>query len=227
MKFEERSYSGKIFRPRPEIYFSDETKLLIVATPWGTRSGAKKVIQIIVDFFTASTQDMEATSPFEKLSCLSSEANALRTAALIANDKIYREENKSEFVVGVELFAASIEKNDVVWLQVGHPNILLARQRRGLVPLGSHVDLSLDMSGGNRILPPLPSQLMGLDPTCNITIGSFRPQLNDILMFVSRSAMSERLYLLNQDEWNLAAVSRALAENHPDLAFWSGLLHLN
>ncbi|MDZ4660082.1 MAG: hypothetical protein SGJ18_00550 [Pseudomonadota bacterium] len=226
MKFQERSYSGKIFRPRPEIYFSDENRLLIVATPWGPRSAAKKVSQIILDYFSAAAQDMEATSPFEKLSCLSPIANNLRIATLLANDKIFREENKTEYTSGVELFAASIEKNDVVWLQVGHPNVLLARTGKGVIPLGSHVDLALDIAAGSKILPPLPSQLIGLDMSCNLTIGSFRPQINDKLILVSRSAMSDRIYLLSDKEWNLTSVSQSLAQNHPELAYWLGVLDL-
>ncbi len=226
MIFTERSYSGKIFRPRPEIYFSEDTRLLVVATPWGARSGAKKTVEIIVDYYTSSLQDMEATSPFEKLSCLSPVANSLRIATLLANDRLYREENKSEFTVGVELFIAAIDRYDIVFIQVGHPNILLARKGRGLIPLGSHMDLALDISGTNKVLAPLPSQMIGLDPNANMTIGSFRPQTNDQIILISRSAMADRIYLLSQNEWNLAGISKSLSENHPDLAFWTGLLSL-
>jgi hypothetical protein len=226
VQFVERSYGGKTFRPRPEIHFSADTRLLVVATPWGSRSGAKKVVEIIVDYYTSSLQDLEATSPFEKLSCLSPVANSLRIATLLANDRLYREENKSEFTVGVELFVAAIDRYDVVFVQVGHPNILLGRQGRGLIPLGSHMDLALDVSGTNKILSPLPSHMIGLDPSANMTIGSFRPQTNDQLVLISRSAMSDRVYLLSQSEWNLEVISRSLSENHPDLAFWAGLLSL-
>lgn len=226
MRFEERSYSGKIFRPRPEVYFSEENRLLIVATPWGARSSAKKVVQIIVEYFTSALQDMEATSPFERLSCLSPLANNLRIGALLANDRLFREENKSEYVAGVELFAASLERNDIEWLQIGHPNVLLGKKGKGLIPLGSHVDLALDIASGTKSLSPLPSQLLGLDFTCNLIIGSFRPQTGDKLILVSRSAMTEKLYLLSEQEWSLNHMSQALAENHADLAFWSGVLHI-
>lgn len=226
MNFQERSYGGKIFRPRPEVYFSDENRILIVATPWGPRTAAKKVSQIILDYFSSAAQDMEATSPFEKLSCLSPIANNLRIATLLANDKLYREENRTEYTSGVEIFAASLEKNDIVWLQVGHPNVMLARKGKGVIPLGSHVDLALDIAAGAKILAPLPSQLLGLDQSCNLTIGSFRPQLNDKLILVSRSAMSERIYLLSDKEWDLNSVSQSLAQNHPDLAYWLGVLSL-
>ncbi len=226
MNFTERSYSGKTFRPRPEIHFSADTRLLVVATPWGSRSGAKKVVEIIVDYYSSSLQDLEATSPFEKLSCLSPVANSLRIATLLANDRLYREENKSEFTVGVELFVAAIDRHDIVFVQVGHPNILLARKGRGLIPLGSHMDLALDISGTNKVLSPLPSQMIGLDPSANLTIGSFRPQTNDQIIPISRSAMSDRVYLLSQHEWNLELISKSLSENHPDLAFWTGMLSL-
>lgn len=226
MIFTERSYSGKIFRPRPEIHFSADTRLLVVATPWGARTGAKKSVEIIVDYYTSSLQDLEATSPFEKLSCLSPIANSLRIATLLANDRLYREENKNEFTVGVELFVAAIDRFDIVFIQVGHPNILLARLGRGLIPLGSHMDLALDISGTNKVLPPLPSQFIGLDPSANMTIGSFRPQANDQLILISRSAMADRIYLLSQHEWTLDGVAKSLSENHPDLAFWTGMLSL-
>lgn len=226
MKFTERSYSGKIFRPRPEIHFSEDTRLLVVATPWGARTGAKKAVEIIVDYYTSSLQDLEATSPFEKLSCLSPVANSLRIATLLANDRLYREENKNEFTVGVELFIAAIDRYDIVFIQVGHPNILLARYGRGLIPLGSHIDLALDISGTNKVLPPLPSQFIGLDPNANMTIGSFRPQTNDQIILISRSAMSDRVYLLSQHDWTLEGVAKSLSENHSELAFWTGMLTL-
>jgi len=226
MIFNERSYSGKIFRPRPEIFFSEEYRLLIAATPWGPRSSAKRVIEIIKDYYSLTLEDGDATNPFEKLSCLSPTANGLRVSTMLANEKLYRNENDAEYVTGVELFAAAIDEYEVAWIQIGHPNLLLARKTRGIFPLGSHVDLSLDLSQDKQVLSPLPSALLGLDPTCNLTIGSFRPQNGDRLILISRSALSENIYSLPETNWQIESISKILSKNDSELAYWLGILEL-
>src|SRR5688572_90445 len=130
MKITERSYGGKIFRPRPEIHLSPGGDLLIVATPWGPRSSAKKAIQVIQDHLQSARSDQEATSPFSHLTCLSPLANSLRAGIKLANDVIYSEDNKNEYISGVELFVFSRRGAEAVWAQVGFPAAYLDRLQR-------------------------------------------------------------------------------------------------
>jgi hypothetical protein len=226
LTFEERPYSGTSFRPRPEIHLDTQSNLLIVATPWGNRSSAKKVIDRMVDYLVLAREDREATSPFERLSCLSTDANNLRIATLLANEALYREDNKQEYHSGVEIFAAMLEDDEFVYLQAGCPQILLGRKGRTLLPLGSQVDLAFDLSIGNEILPPLPAQMLGLDSSVYMTINSFRARPDDKVILLSHSHLPETIFTMTGEEANLDHVSRTLAQKYPDLAFWLGIVKL-
>jgi hypothetical protein len=223
---EERSYSGKTFRPRPEIHLDTQLNLLIVATPWGPRSSAQKAIERMTDYLVLTREDSEATSPFERLASLSPQANNLRIATLLANTAIYREDNRQEYRSGVEIFAAMLEGDELVFLQAGNPQLLLARQGTSLLPIGSIIDLSFDFSDGSHILPPLPSQMLGLDSSIHMNINSFRARSGDRLVLLAHSQPPESIYTMNSADANLDLMSRVLAQKQPDLAFWLGVLNL-
>lgn len=224
LKFEERPYSGKTFRPRPEILLDAQAKLLIVATPWGSRAAARKVIERMTDYLSLAREDNEATSPFERLTCLSSQANNLRIAALLANEALYREDNRNEYHSGVELFAAHIGEYELDFIQAGNPQILLSRKGRKLIPVGSQIDLSYDLSGPDEILPALPSQLLGLDSNLNLNVNGFRARSGDRIVLLSHSQLPDVVFSMNENETNVDSLSRQLAKAHPDLAFWLGIL---
>lgn len=225
LTFEERPYAGKTFRPRPEIHIDEAAQSLIVATPWGARSAAKKVIERMNDYLSLAREDDEATSPFERLSCLSNQANNLRIATLLANEAVYREDNTQEYRSGVEVFAALLDENEVVWVQAGGPHILLGRHGRTLLPLGSNIDLSYDLSDQETgWLPPLPSQLLGLDSSINLNINSFRSHPGDRVVLLSYSHLPELLFSLPDEQRELEPLSKRLATEQPDMAFWLGIL---
>ncbi len=221
-KFSYRPYSGKQFRPTPEIHTDEKT--LIVATPWGNRGSAKKTIDRILEYLVLCNEDREATTPFQRLSCLSAGANNLRIAALLANESVFREDNNTEYRNGTELFAMSLSEGELVWIQIGQPQILLVRKSRQVVTLGGAMDLSFDMSDGQELLPSLPNQLLGLDSSLNLTINSFRPQDADQIVLLSHSQLPREIYQLNSSEFELDGISQKLSKMSPQLAFWLGLV---
>jgi hypothetical protein len=157
-------------------------------------------------------------------------------AALLANEVLYREDNQTEYKSGVELFAALVDDGELVWIQAGNPQILLSRKGRSLLPLGSQIDLSYDLSEGTELLPALPAQLLGLDLSLNLNINSFRARIGDQLVLLSHSQMPDFLFTKNLGETtdasdslknkplSLEPLSRALARACPNLAFWLGIL---
>lgn len=228
IEFDSRPYGGKTFRPRPETHLDADAGLLIAATPWGPRATARKAIERMLDYIAASRQDKEATTPFGRLAELSPAANALRNAAMHANDLMLREDNKDQYVAGVELFAASFAENEFAWLQVGAPQPLLARKGRSrLLPLGPLVDLSFDLSDGDQPLPALPSQLLGLDAFPNLYVGAFRARPGDRVVLVSCSAPPDALYAFDPETASVSSLSRTMALANPDQAFWLGMLSLD
>jgi hypothetical protein len=223
MKILDRSYSGQNFRPRPEIHLEDNGQLLIVATPWGHRSGAKKVIECIRDFYLSARNDEEVTSPFQMLTCLSPAANNLRVAVMLANDQLYREDNKSEYVSGVELFVGSKVEREFVWTQIGYPQVYLKRQGRPLTCLGGSLDMSMNLSGVHA-MAPLPQNLLGLATTSNFSVQFFRPQNGDQLLLLSRSRVAPSIF--SQNALSLESLADQLVEEDPEMAFWTGLVQI-
>jgi hypothetical protein len=245
LTLDERPYSGKTFRPRPEIFLDSQAGILIIATPWGPRSAARKVIDRMQEYLLLSRDDREVTSPFQRLTCLSTQANNLRIAAMLANEMLYREDNKLEYRSGVELFAAIMDDEEFVWLQAGTPQVFLGRRNQSLLPLGLQVDLSFDFSNDNSVdqpseialdamlenksttdlLPVLPSHLLGLDLSINLSLNSFRSRHGDRLYLLSHSQPPEAVFTMKNPEIDF--MCGELARSQPDLGFWLGVAQIN
>ena len=224
MKLLERSYSGKVFRPRPEILCEAEGNLCLIATPWGPRSAARKVIQTIVDFFHSARANEEATSPFQPLSGLSPMANNLRVAIMLANDTVFREENRNEFLSGVELFAAAKRGHELAWAHIGGPHLLLDRPGLDLQVLSTTPDYALLHTDQKELLAPLPGALLGLGATSNFAVQSIRVQNEDRLILLHRSFIPPIMQTLPRPQRQLGPFSQIMAKQSADLPFWLGIL---
>lgn len=227
MILQERSYSGRVFRPRPEIHCEQSGSLCVVATPWGSRAAARKVVHTIVDFFHSARSDEEVTSPFQTMTCLSPMANNLRVSIMLANDVVFREDNRSEYQVGIELFVAARSQSECVWAQVGGPHVLLDRQGYDLNTIGAYADLSLAHSTGEGMLSPLPGNFLGIASTTSFAVQSLRVTGEDRLVLVHRSIVPPSLLALAPNERNLPSMSACLARQSADMPFWLGLLDLS
>jgi hypothetical protein len=223
MGFIERSYSGKLFRPKPDVYMEEDGSFGVIATPWGNHASARRVSEILRDYVLSARQDMEATSPFQMLTCLSPLANSLRVGVMLANDSIYREENKAEYTAGVEVLVFARQENELAFAQVGYPHLFLARSGLPWIPLSVQMDLSTEFSVADHILPPLPHNLIGLHATTNMNVSSFKIQAEDRLIFLSHTVVSSPLFQLPFEKTTLDDVSQALSNGYPDLPFWLGV----
>lgn len=226
MVLHERSYSGRLTRPVPEVEIAEDGSFGAIATPWGTRQAARRVIETLRDYTLSARQDMEATSPFQKLSCLSPLANSLRVAVMLANDSLYREENKAEYTAGVEVLVFAHANHELAFAQVGAPHLLLARAGLPWLPLSVQIDMSTELSRKDDLLAPLPQNLLGLHGTTNMNVHSFKTQPGDRLVFLSHSLVSQPLSQLTFDGAELNTVSSLLAQRYPDLPFWLGIFEL-
>lgn len=228
IRFENRPYPGEHSRPTPEVHIDEATNSVFVVVPWGGREAAKKVIERMTEYLAFAAQDHEATSPLPRLTCLSTAANNLRTAALLANDMLFREDNRDEYRAGVELFAATLYQNELSWLQVGGPQLFLGRGTQTLLPLGSNIDLALDLRDwrAKAELPALPAQLLGLDANVNLTINSFRARTGDRLLLLNHSQTPSITFGWHADRLEMDDMVRQLAKHSPRTAFWIGLLEI-
>lgn len=226
MALEERSYSGRLFRPKPEVHIEEDGSFGVIATPWGARQSAKGTVELLKDYVLSARQDNEATSPFQMLTCLSPLANTLRVATLLANDSLYREENKAEYMTGVEVLVFAHQLGELAFAQVGYPHLFLARQSMPWIPLSVQIDLSTEMSSPPDLLPPLPQNMIGLHTTTNLNVSSFKTQPGDKLVMLSHSVVSHPLFTLSFERAKLDAISESLAVENPELPFWLGVYNL-
>lgn len=225
MKLQERSYSSKVFRPKPQVHLEGDGQLLVVATSWGQPEHASLVVDEIVKYVTAARGDVEVTSPFEFMTCLSSEANHLRIGMQIANDILYRGENKAEYVSGVEVLAISRKDSQIAWAQVGAPHLLMRRPGRPLVPLATSFDHSFELALRGQRTSPLPSRLLGVDPGCNIACGDLQAGEQDLLVMMSSSSLPASLWTAS-GPFDLQNLTGHLIRENADSPFWLGLVDL-
>ncbi|WP_413943925.1 hypothetical protein [Bdellovibrio sp. HCB-162] len=226
MKLQERSYSTKIIRPKPLIHQEDDGSLIVIATSWGQPEHAQRALDEVVKYVSAAKSDVEVTSPFEFLTCLSDEVNYVRTGILIANDILYRGENKMEYFSGVELLALFKRGTQVAWAQVGSPSLFIQRQNQSLQPLSIGLDLSSELRG-DETLPPLPSQLLGLDPTCYVQCGHTHVDDNDQLVLLASTAIASSLWGKDPKETELSKITNRMIQDSPEAPFWLGLVEIS
>lgn len=227
MNIVERSYGGKFFRPQPEVLCEPGVGFCVVATPWGPRSSARRVIQLIQDFFLSARDDQESTSPFQKLSCLSPTANYLRTAIMLANDAVYNEDNKNEYQSGVEVFVCARVEQELIWTHIGQPHLFIVRESMPWISAGCAIDGSVDFSNQSKWLTALPQALLGAYSTTNFSIHSLRLHPNDKMVLMSRPYAPTQLLTIPPKDLNLERISQTLAKDDEDMPFWLAVLDPN
>lgn len=223
MKFQERSYSTKVLRPKPQVHWDEEGGLVVVATSWGQPEHAQRVLEEVVKYVNAAKADVEVTSPFQFLTCLTDEANYVRTAVLIANEALYRGENRNEYFSGVEVLVLFKRGSQLAWAQVGCPSILVQRKNQNLQPLAMGLDLANELRQ-DTILSPMPAQLLGLDPTCNICCGHTSVASGDQLILLACASVATSLWLKTSEMTDLAEITGKMLREEPESPFWLGLI---
>lgn len=225
MKMQERSYSTKILRPKPLIHREDDGSLIVVATSWGQPEHAQRALDEVVKYVSAAKADVEVTSPFEFLTCLTDEVNYVRTGILIANDLLYRGENRAEYFSGVELMAIFKRGSQLAWAHVGCPSLFIQRKNQRLQPLSVGQDLSSESESFQR--PPLPAQLLGLDPTCYIHCGHTSVNEGDRLVLLASSRVATTLWTREGNSLDLSSVTTGMIQENPESPFWLGLIDVD
>lgn len=227
MKLQERSYSTKILRPKPFIHMEEDGSLIVLATSWGQPEHGQRVLEEIVKYVNAAKSDVEVTSPFEFLTCLTDEVNYVRTGVLIANDILYRGENKTEYFSGVEVLVLFKKGSQIAWAQVGCPSLFIQRENQSLQPLSMGLDLSSELFDSHEAQAPLPSQLLGLDPTCYVQCGHTHVTSGDHLVLLASSSIATSLWEKRSYDINMESITRSMIQDHPESPFWLGLVQLN
>jgi hypothetical protein len=226
MKIKERCYSTKVIRPRPLVHLEPDGSLLVIANSWGQPEQAQNAMNEVVKYINGAKSDVEVTSPFEFLTCLSDEVNYARTGILVANEILYRGSNRNQYFSGVEILALFRRGNQVAWAQVGCSSIYLQRNQQRLQPLSVCQDLSGELGEVGGSLPPLPGQLMGLEMSCNVQCGSTVIRSGDQIILLSSSFISQALWSNDTGRLDLVEVTKLMIQDSPDSPFWLGIVEL-
>lgn len=226
MKLQERSYSTRILRPRPILHTEDDGTLIVVATTWGQPEHGQRAVEEVVKYVNAAKADVEVTSPFEFLACLPDEVNYVRTALQIANDMLYRGENRMEYFSGVEILALFRRGNMLAWAQIGNPSIFAQRASQRLQPLSVGLDLSRELNTDVQTLPPMPTQLLGVEPSCNIQCGHTRLEEGEQVVLLASSSIAPSLLTRDAGNFSLGEITQKMIQENPEAPFWLGLVDL-
>ncbi len=221
MKLEERSYSAKNLRPRPTIYAEPDGSLLIISTSWADPGLASKVNEDIAKYVQAAAADVEVTSPFEFMTCLSDEANYLRVATLISNESLYRSENRGEYTAGLETLILYRKENKIAFAQVGAPYLLIEKAGFGLAPIATSYEACFELG---QLFAPLPRELMGIDSSLNIRCGDFRIEAGDRLILYSGAFWPEAIWNGTSAGGSLLQMTQNIIRKNPESPLWIGLV---
>lgn len=226
MIIQERSYSPGIFRPKPTIIQELDNQLMIIATNWGQPESAQKMISEITKYVSATIGDIEVTTPFQFLPQFSPQVNSLRIASFLANEMIFRTDNKSDYSAGMEVCILLKYKNQLSWLQYGHPNIFLLRGQKTIQPLSINSDISMNFKSQTKPAP-LPQFLLGIDPIISPQVGQIQLQSEDQILLLASSEIPACTYSLGSEKKSLSEFVLSLSQENEDMPFWLGLVSPN
>lgn len=225
MQLSERSYAGKIFRPRPQIFLSEDKNLLVIATPWGPRRMADVFLEKIASEAQSPLSDPDLTILSSFNDIFNERENRLRLGLLSLHEDLREEFNGEALTSGLEILCLLRTHNKICWFQVGAPFLGLMRTTQHL-PLYHPVDLSFDHSTPEKVLPPLPRNLFGFSSYLSMEQGHFMQTPGDRLLLISRSYVPQSVFALNTTDISLDSVTQLLSKDHQEQPFWLGLIDL-
>lgn len=226
LKIDQRSYGGKKFRPQTQLDFESSNNLLLCITAWGQHEIASRVSESIKSYITMATEDSEVTMLYQRKENLHTMGNTLRMAVIMASEKIYNEFNKEEYTTGFEIFAAVQDGPQWIYVSCGQPSLVIKRSNMGIVPLTQAIDLNV-LTQKNSIQDPLPNTILGLGQHPPIQYGNLRLKKSDKLALISRTYLPNSFFQLENNQFNMDGISKALANDAQEVPFWLGFVNLD
>ncbi|MYE07702.1 MAG: hypothetical protein F4X95_03000 [Oligoflexia bacterium] len=228
MKIQERSFSGKIFRPKPKCYLSSNKKLMTAITPWGQEAAnTQDLFESMETQYNFLSEDKESTHPFPKLMSLTPIENDMRTTVIQINQNIFDKINQDEYAMGFELFFATVVGNVFTFIQIGQPVVLIDRPHQGLRIIGQTATPPLSHKTNKKMPhPPLPYQLLGVNEDISFHPFFFRFQPEDRLILLNRDTIPAKWFYLKREERTVDKLSQLAAEDQPYMPFWLGIIDL-
>ena len=170
------------------------------------------------------SSDADSTRPFQQMLSLSPDENNIRTALYQLNEYIFTQYNQEELTLGFEFFLAIKTTSEIIFAQVGHPQIYLSRKELSLQPIGPTLTFSTSYSQSSRSLAPLPQTALGLFPDISVWIQSLKIHPQDQFILLSRNFIPGHFF--SDKQKSLDSLSQILAQDNDSEPFWIGQLQL-
>ncbi len=216
MQIQERSYSGKSFRPKPQFLALESSGLFVISTAWGPPEIAQRNNQLLLDFLQQGF-DEEATRVGVPKDSISESVFQLKSAMTAANDQLLKVENKNSYQVIIESSAFFLKGNTLSWAQVGGPHIL-ASNPRGLQPIAYELDWAWQKHQGS----PLVTYGLGLEKNCQINSGSLQIDKDTFVTLLERSYIPSSFFTAMQSD--MTPMTQCLVADASEVPFWLGVM---
>ena len=141
-----------------------EKDLLVIVRPWNNSDHLKVVIEEVSQYLSATQADLELTTPFQYVEGLSTLANKLRISTLLANDRLFKAENREIYSCGFEMVLLYKKHIELAWLAIGGFEI-----EAEFSDFKKIICANGDILDSNNLLPP---HLLGVDRTPVLQAGS-------------------------------------------------------
>lgn len=220
MKIETFGYRGSFVFTAPSLLTNSSEELLIAATPYGNRTDLEDSLSEFLNEFERQSSDLDSTSPYPKLTCLSDYENLLYTTVQFLNDYIYSTFNKEKITLGCDFFCMLKKENVIYFTQIGWPVILL-NKGENILPICSDFSFA---PKNKHIAPYLPTSVLGLESSINVKI----QQLNitndsDLILLKSNDSPDN---LMNAYPADLQSIASSYADVNPEQGLWLGKISL-
>ena len=227
MRFNQKIFTGKSFRPLPDIQVNEDLNVLGLLTAWGPRSQNSNVLDFLVQNYESFVSDNEKTRAYSKMASLSEEENTIRNLLQACNEWIFKDLNEEKAGrFAYEIFFSSLKNGKLTFAQVGQPFVYLDRPEMSLQSLGSVLDFSALFAQKGKRLSPLPSSLIGLYPDSHFSVFSLPLQEEDRLLFISRDFIPADLLQSPREKRDIKSLLSLLTSENEESPCWLGQLSI-
>lgn len=220
MDFESFGYKGHFVFTQPLTFQNQNEDLMIIATPYGNSSDLENALAEFLNEFESQSEDLDSTSPYPKLTCLSSEENLIFTSVQFLNDFIYSNHNKDHFNLACDFFCVYKKNSSLFVAQIGWPLTLLHANKR-TQPLTAEYSF---MPKDKKASPFLPSGLLGLESSVNIKIQQINIENKSEILLLKSNESPDTLMTTYPN--SLSSIANVYASENPEQGFWLGKISL-
>jgi len=194
MHFEDRFYSGKNHRPKPDVYKTIDGRRVMIVTFWGE-----------------STVRQNVQSKLDEL--LLVDYKNLKSELTLLNTWILEEINKENYLCQLEILVITQLGDLFHWIQIGQPSILVVDKSEGIIPLSLYTSFEIKNKA------PLIFEGLGSENVLHTREGYSQQKY-----FILYQGYGITASFWSCKDYNLNYMTEILSEQSKESSFWIALL---